>query len=122
VKVIKPGDIAIIGISIIIIGLFTFFAYRDRGNNLRIHIHTAEEEWVFPINQEETLTIEGPLGETVIRIEEESVRVLSSPCKQKTCIAAGRISRAGSWIACLPNRVFIRIEGTDKEEVDAGTY
>ena len=62
------------------------------------------------------------LGETIVAIESGGVHVVSSPCPEKICISMGTIRRPGTWIACLPNGLFIRIEGEDAEELDAGTY
>jgi hypothetical protein len=63
--------------------------------------------------------VPGPLGDTVVVIENGSVRVVSSPCPEKICIKTGRISKPGQWIACLPNKVFISIRGRRSEQPDA---
>ncbi len=36
-------------------------------------------------------------------------------------ITMGAIERPGAWVACLPNRVFLRVLGTDAS-TDALTY
>ena len=121
-KKVRPADVSIIFVSVIIIGLFSYFAYSSPGNNIEVSVQTSEGRWIFPLEEEGTYRFNGPLGETVVEIEDGSVRVLSSPCREQICVATGKISRPGTWIACLPNQVFIRLEGTDEEEVDAGTY
>ena len=49
-----------------------------------------------------------------------------SDCRDEVCVAMGEISRPTGWIACLPNRVFVRIvavgEDEDGEAVDAGAF
>jgi len=57
------------------------------------------------------LGVSGPLGETRVLIEEDGARVLDSPCPLRLCVAAGKISRAGRVVACLPNRVALRLVG-----------
>lgn len=65
------------------------------------------------------LQVQGPLGEELIQIANRQVFVVSSPCPNKICILQGKISRPGQWIACLPNKVFIRIEAGDSAAADA---
>lgn len=84
-----------------------------------IEIRGASQEWVFPLDSEQSLAVEGPLGQTVVRISGGQVRVLSSPCPEKICVKTGAIARPGQTIACLPNRVFIVIRGSSREQVDA---
>jgi hypothetical protein len=74
------------------------------------------QTWVYPLDAAETLSIPGPLGDTVVEIREGRVRFVSSPCLNQTCVASGHISAQGQWAACLPNKVFVSIEGTDGVE------
>ena len=80
-------------------------------------------EWVYPLKQDRKVEVEGPLGATIVEIAGGTVRVEDSPCPNKTCVASGAISRPGQWVACLPNAVMVRIDGSGgKASVDAGTY
>ena len=45
------------------------------------------------------------------------VYVVSSSCKDKVCVHQGKIKSAGQTITCLPQHVFIQLEGS---EVDVG--
>jgi hypothetical protein len=65
----------------------------------------------FSIDRDRALAVEGLLGETRITIEDGGVRFVSSPCPHDFCVSRGRVSRAGEWIACLPNGVIARISG-----------
>ncbi len=45
------------------------------------------------------------------------------PGPLQICVQKGRISQAGEWLACLPNEVFIRIEGsTSADGVDGQAF
>ena len=80
-------------------------------------------EWIYPLTVDRDLSVSGPLGDTLVEIRDKAVRIVDSPCPNKTCIAAGAIGARGQWIACLPNRVFVRIEGgSSNGDVDAGVY
>ena len=52
-----------------------------------------------------------------VKIQNQEVQVISSDCKDQICVHQGRIHYAGQTITCLPQRVFIKIEGS---EVDVG--
>ena len=136
---IRALDISIFILALLAIGLISLQTYVRGGGTPQITIEaagapaagapaaggpadaagSAEQEWIFPLDARTTLRVPGPLGETVVVIEDGSVRVVSSPCPEKICIKAGRISKPGQWIACLPNRVFISIRGRRSEQPDA---
>jgi hypothetical protein len=116
---IRALDIVIFLIALILIGIISLRAYgRGRGAP-EITISGADAQWIYPLDGETTLHVPGPLGETVVVIEEDTVRVISSPCPEKICIKTGRISKPGQWIACLPNRVLISIRARTREQPDA---
>lgn len=59
--------------------------------------------------------------------ESGKARITASTCLDKTCVRTGWISRPGQSIVCLPNRLVVRIEGTEAEHtlepsLDAITY
>lgn len=62
--------------------------------------------------------IEGALGYSVVKGGENKVMMVESPCPDKICIGMGWISHPGEAIVCLPNRVVIRVIGSDKLDLD----
>ena len=95
----------------VIIGIMSFQIYRNGSDASLVRIDAAGRQWIYPIDQNEQLFIPGPLGRTEVVIEDGHVHVPDSPCTNKICVSTGRIQRTGQWIICLPNDVFIRIEG-----------
>ena len=89
-----------------------------------VEIKDAKNQYLLPLSAEEELHVFGPVGQTVIRVSGGGVRVVSSDCQDKICIAMGEVRDISGWIACLPNRVFIHVIGiTGKEDkVDAGAF
>ena len=69
-------------------------------------------------DKEGLVSIEGPLGPTEVAFNSEGAWVNAATCPQRFCMAMGTIARAGEVIACVPNRLLIRVSG-DKEE---GSY
>jgi hypothetical protein len=85
--------------------------------------HDGGEERL-PLAEERTLTVDGPVGRTVIVIEDGTVRIRESDCPQKLCVRLGAVDRAGESLVCVPNRVVVTVEGGADERpagIDAVT-
>ena len=123
-KALKPLDFFIIGISSVATAFSAFAVYGDSRDAGQVIVQGEGAAWVFPLDAEEKISVPGPLGETVVEIRGGRSRVLASPCANQTCVAAGHLDRQGQWIACLPNRVFVYIEGTGDGEapLDSTTW
>ena len=119
---IKILDAVPIILTLAVIALFSIRAYGGAGTNLQVRIQTPAGEFLYPLDKELTLHMEGPLGETEVYILNGSVRVTTSPCREKVCISVGTLSRSGAWLACLPNWIFVQVEGIDDEEIDAVSF
>ena len=115
---IKPLDIIII---LLVAGL-TFFAvyfvYMKPQGRSQFLIRGQGGEWTFPVGAEETIVVNGPLGNTIVRLNGQRAWVESSPCDNQNCVASGFLSRQGQWSACLPNNVLVIISGTEDNDVD----
>ncbi|MDI3480499.1 MAG: hypothetical protein PWQ97_154 [Tepidanaerobacteraceae bacterium] len=70
------------------------------------------------------LKVPGIMGESIVEINRDKVRMLYSPCPDKDCMHQGWISRPGQMIVCLPNRVVIKIqsESTPNDQLDGVSF
>lgn len=118
----KPGDWVIIVLSLALIAFFSFKVYSGGSTELLVIIESSDSTEVYPLSQDRDVRASGPLGETVISIREGHVHVADSPCRDKLCVFAGNLDSAGEWTACLPNRVFVRLTGSEEAEVDEISY
>ena len=109
-------------IAIAVTGLIAFQAYGNQSGTLHVSIKGDSGEWIYPLESDRTIEVEGPLGTTVVVIEDGAVRVSSSPCREKTCVKSWPANKPGRWIACLPNRVIIAITGRSEQELDGLTF
>jgi len=110
----KIPDILIILLGLGLIGFSAFAAYVSPEVSTRVLIQGQDRLWIFPLDAEETVIVSGPLGDTVIKIHDNQAWVESSPCDNQTCVAAGHIRQPRAWTACLPNNVFLMIEGNNE--------
>ncbi len=119
-------DIAIFALAAALV-VGTSLLVLDRQSGTRYVQITGETgEWIAPLDKDAEYEIPGPLGITVVHIHNGTAAIEESPCKNKLCILSGAISEPNQWVACLPNKVFVRImsSGGSKDEggVDASTF
>ncbi|MBN1525215.1 MAG: NusG domain II-containing protein [Spirochaetales bacterium] len=107
---------------LIFIGTLAFFIYGKQGGRLQLYIRSADKEQFVSLEKEQTISLRGPAGETVIHVHDGMAEVVSSDCPEKICVRSGTIKEENNWIACLPNHVLIRIKGTTNDGIDAESY
>jgi len=109
-KSIKILDIPIV-LFVAFLTVFSFFYVYALGEEAcSVVIKFQEKEWIYPIEKDIELEVEGAIGITKIRIKDGQVSVLSSACPQGTCVASPPLRKVGDWNACLPNQVFLYIK------------
>ena len=110
-------------IIVLITAVFTLFytvrIYGAAADNLHFIINGNKENWIYSLNQNDQITVPGPLGNTIIELKDGKARFLSSPCVNQICISSGIIQRRAQWIACLPNAVLVRVEGNTGQRQEA---
>ena len=119
---VKIPDLAVILLSLGLTVLSGFVAYVRPSHAVQVVIEGENQSWIYPLDAEETIRVRGPLGHTVVRIHEGEAWVDSSPCPNKTCMGMGHVDYLGAVVACLPNKVMFRIEGSDdRNQIDSTT-
>jgi len=112
----KPlaGDWFTIAISLmLVIVLFQSLWHGERAAKLRIRQGDAIYA-TLSLDQERTLDIHGPLGNSRIVIHRGQVRFEHSPCLNQYCVHQGWLKRAGQVAICLPNQVSLELLGGEK--------
>ncbi len=113
-----PFDRKLLVIVSILVALSFSILFRQ-SNGARI-IVTANDKTVFvaPLNKDQQVELEGPLGITVLQIKNGVAQIISSPCPRKVCISMGNAQHTGDLLACVPNQLVIRIEGEKVEDAE----
>ena len=108
----------IIFASVITLALWAgFFFYTEENPAQRLVIETPSGTWIYPLTETRTIVVPGAIGNTTIRIERHTAFITDSPCPNKTCVNAVPLEKTGDWNACMPNRVFLHIEGGSSEDI-----
>lgn len=119
----KRGDIIIILLLLAVglIGLIIY--YRTPADPMASIVIQVEGKAVatYPLLEEGRdlfLDIEGVNGITRIHLLADRVRVVESACPDKICVNTGWIWNSAQSIACLPNKVVIKILNAPPENID----
>lgn len=119
---ITPADIILIVCLLSISGLWFIMVFICGEPGAVVEVNNAQGLYkVLRLDDDERIIVTGPLGESILRIENREVFMESSPCPGKVCIHTGKINSAGESIVCIPNRIFVFIR-SEKEEIDSVTY
>lgn len=110
-KKIRPLDFIILA-SIIVFAVLSI-KKSAKINGSRVLAQADGDTYEYSLDKDGIYKVEGALGYTTFEIKDKKVRIIDSPCPNKTCIDQGWTSP----IVCLPNRVIITIQ--DYGEFDA---
>lgn len=118
---VKPLDCVLIALFAIVSVLSIAYARKGNAERAQLRITSSAAEYVYPLDADGRHSIPGDIGDSVIAIKDGAAYFEDSPCPNKTCATCAPISHNGEWIACLPNQIFIRVEG-NKEDVDGMSF
>jgi len=122
-KILKPLDILVIVLATVLTAAIGGVVYSGESSSSHVTIRSPDKTWVYPLDTELRISVAGPIGETTVEINRGRTAIVSSPCDGQTCVAAGALARNGQWAACLPNRIFVLIEGVDGgNAIDAASW
>lgn len=110
-----PGDLIVYGILItltvlsVLLPLFGSAVSPDEAKSVRIQC--GDTVSVYPLSEPREIVLENR-GYTVrVVIENASVSVADSTCRDRICVSSGKADRAGEVIVCLPAHILIAVEG-----------
>ncbi len=121
-NIIKPFDYALIVVVCVAIAIISFRVYAVDNRPPMVSVKSESGLSLYTIETERHVEVEGPLGITHIEIADGKARVVSSPCRDKLCLLKGDLVKNGDWTACMPNRVYVGIQGKSEEELDGLSY
>lgn len=109
----KIRDIIIVVAVLCVSVLLGFVPISCGGEGDVFTVNDAGKITEYPLSADRTVVLE----HATVVVEGGTVRVEKSDCKDKVCENFGSISKAGESIICIPNRLYITVNGTG--EVDS---
>ena len=124
----RKDIILIVFFLLIIVLCFSVYFLRNRayGSDDPGHVYIYLDGNLYQcldLSEDTTLRVDCDEGYNIIRVDSGYVSVTESDCKSHTCVKTGAISADGSFIACIPHGLFIRIQKDNPGgDVDAIAY
>ena len=88
-----------------------------------VHIHGPDGLIEHTLQEAQTLSVRGALGNSQIEIEQGRGRFKDSPCPHKICVRSGWLSHQADIAACVPNKISVRLVGKQNNNcIDAMSY
>lgn len=117
----KILDYIIIIFITVFVSVLTVLSYKESSTAGEVHIKTPAKQYIYKLDQDNIIDVQGLKGKTRIKIKDGKVRITESACPLKICIKNGAISHTGEYLVCLPNGIIVSIKGKDEENntVDA---
>lgn len=81
--------------------------------------YSLSEEREIEVKIENIQGEEADEGTNVIQIRDGKANIIEADCPDQLCVYQKAISKVGEMIVCLPNKIVIEVEGTEKSELDA---
>ena len=72
----------------------------------------------YPLKTNGTFPLNG--GSNILVVDSGEAWVSEANCPDKVCMGMGKISRNGEFIACLPNRLIVVVEGGEQNALVDG--
>lgn len=115
---IKKGDIVVIALVLLIAGI-TIFAANGQNTGEYAVVTANGKEQKYLLSQNQTLQIEqSDNKKNIVVIYNHEVYMKEASCPDLICVRHRPISKNGESIICLPNEVYIEIEGGKEKETD----
>ena len=111
-KLLKPLDFAaaaIVAVLALAAAVPAFFPLAETASTAEVT--TDSGVTTLPLNIDKSYEITSHGHTLIVQINGGTLAVTDSDCADKLCVKAGKISRAGQTIICLPARVLIEIKG-----------
>ena len=67
------------------------------------------------LSRNQKIEVPGPLGVTIVSIQNQKARVASDPSPRQYCVRQGWLKQAGEIAICLPNQVSVELAGSRKK-------
>ncbi|MDD2914686.1 MAG: NusG domain II-containing protein [Gallionella sp.] len=68
-----------------------------------------------PLSRDQHIEVLGPLGTSVIAIQQRKARIVSDPSPRQYCVRQGWLQQSGEIALCLPNQVSVELTGSQKK-------
>ena len=120
-KFFKPGDFLTLGLVSFSIAWFCVTLWQQGAGGTLIVRSKGAVVSELSLLRNRTLAIDGPLGTTVVEVQNQRARIARDPSPKQYCVRQGWLQHMGEIALCLPNQVSIEIAASNSR-VDSLNY
>jgi len=114
----KKGDILVYSV---LIGIFSILSYNianleeKRPEKAEIYVNN-ELKYIYKLQEEQKIIfVDTDIGGVTVEFKDYKVRVTTSFSPKKLCVKQGWISRSGETIIGVPDKLIIKVTGSEEE-------
>lgn len=119
-KIIRKADIVLLGVFLLVAALLFARPFLTAGSSnstsSSAEVTVRQDGKVvgtYPLGRDKEINLDTNGRHNEIVIENGSVYMKESSCKNQVCVDQGKITQTGQSIICLPNRVVVEITRGD---------
>ena len=104
--------------------IFTFFVLKGHPDGVEVFVDGKLYATYSLTEFEKPKKIEvvTEYGKNVLQMDCDGVSIIDASCPDKRDVKAGKITKAGQTIICVPNRVLVKLTGKSDSNVDKVAY
>lgn len=117
----KRSDIKLITV-LLAVAIVVFLGYRffNQEEGSRVIITVNQKEFaIHSLNETITIEIQGTRGINYLQIKDGYAKMVEADCSDQICVRHSAIKNSGESIICLPNKLIVEIQGSEKTNMDA---
>lgn len=113
-RYLRPGDwLTLVAGAVVTVWLFMALWQTARADRAIVRAG-GKVVGEYPLAENRTVIVNGPLGISRIAIQDRRVRVAQDPSPRQYCVKQGWLARQGEMAVCLPNQVSVELAGSKK--------
>ncbi len=116
-----PGDVGLILLALLATAVLTFTGADGQGAQRVVIDVEGVTRYDVSLDSQWTVTVDGLLGPSVVRVVGGRVRIESAPCPGQICVARGWLRAVGDLAVCVPNHVVVHLTGDAPPRFDGIT-
>lgn len=114
-RLIKPGDYLTLLAGVVCTIWLTLMLWSGGVANKAIIRAGGKIFREVALSNDQTISVPGPLGVSIITIEKHKARITSDPSPRQYCVHQGWLQQSGEIAICLPNQVSVELIGGEKK-------
>lgn len=120
-RLFRPGDFLTLGLVVFGLAWLCVSLWQRGGGSTLIVRSKGNVIAELSLQRNRSLAVGGPLGTTIVEVNNRRARIQSDPSPKQYCVRQGWLQQIGEIALCLPNQVSIEIDGANNR-VDSLNY